>query len=122
MSLLCTGDPAEGRAHLDRAIALYDPWEHRQLATRFGQDTRVAILSFRSLAQWLLGYPEAAAADADRALQDAREIGHAATLMYALGHATLLTRIPCGNYTAAQAELDELAASRAKRAQRSGRL
>jgi class 3 adenylate cyclase/predicted ATPase len=110
MSLLCTGDPAEGRAHLDRAIALYDPAEHRPLATRFGQDTRVAILSFRSLAQWVLGYPGAAAADADRALQDAREVGHAGTLMYALGHVAELARIPCGNYTAAQAELDELAA------------
>jgi predicted ATPase len=110
MSLLCTGDPAEGRAHLDRAIALYDPLEHRRLATRFGQDTRVGILSFRSLAHWVLGYPQAAAADADRALRDAREIGHAATLMYALAHATLFARIPCGSYAAAQAELDELAA------------
>ena len=29
---------------LDQAIALYDPAEHRPLATRFGQDVRVAIL------------------------------------------------------------------------------
>ena len=110
MSLLCTGDPAEGRAHLDRAIALYDPIEHRPLATRFGQDARVSILSFRSSALWVLGYPEAAVADADLALQDAREIGHAATLMYALAHSTMLARIPCGSRAAAKAELDELAA------------
>ena len=64
-----TGDIAEGRAHLDRAMALYDPAEHRPLATRFGQDARVAILSFRSLALWMLGYPEAALADADHALE-----------------------------------------------------
>ena len=82
--LLCTGDIAEGRAHLDQAIALYDPAEHRPLATRFGQELRVATLCFRSIALWLLGYPEAALADADQALRDAREIGHAATLMYAL--------------------------------------
>ena len=85
-SLLFTGDIAEGRAHLDQAIALYDPAEHRPLATRFGQDVRVAILSYRSWALWLLGYPEAALADADHALKDAREIGQAATLMYALCH------------------------------------
>ena len=85
ISLLCTGDIAEGRAHFDRAIALYDPAEHRPLATRFGQDVGVAILSYRSLALWLLGYPEAALADADRALKDAREIGQAATLMYRAG-------------------------------------
>ena len=46
----------------------------------------VAILAYRSLALWLLGYPEAALADADDALKDAREIGQAATLMYALLH------------------------------------
>jgi predicted ATPase len=34
LSLLHTGDIAEGRAHLDQAIALYDPGEHRPLATR----------------------------------------------------------------------------------------
>ena len=45
------------------------------------QDARVAILSYRSWALWLLGYPEAALADADHALKDAREIGQAATLM-----------------------------------------
>ena len=38
MSLLNTGEIAEGRAHLDRAIALYDSAEHRPLATRFGHD------------------------------------------------------------------------------------
>ena len=38
ISLLLTGDIAQGRAHFDQAIALYDPAEHRPLATRFGQD------------------------------------------------------------------------------------
>jgi predicted ATPase len=87
ISLLCTGDIAQGRAHSDCAFPLYDPAEHRPLATHFGQDVRVAILCYRSLALWLLGHPEAALADAERALKDAREIGQAATLMYALVHA-----------------------------------
>jgi class 3 adenylate cyclase/tetratricopeptide (TPR) repeat protein len=59
-SLLQTGDIAEARGHLDQAIALYDPADHRPLATRFGHDVGVAILSFRSWALWLLGHPEAA--------------------------------------------------------------
>jgi class 3 adenylate cyclase/predicted ATPase len=109
-ALLFTGDIADGRAHYDRAIALYDPVEHRPLATRFGVDIRVAILPFRSLALWVLGYPGAALADADCALHDAREIGHAATLMYALDHATMFAHIHCGSYTAARAELEELLA------------
>jgi predicted ATPase len=109
MWLLHTGDIAAARAHFVRAIALYDPPAHRPLATRFGQDIRVAILSFGSMALWLLGYPEAALADADQALSYARETGQAATLMYALG-VTALTHIVCGNFAAASAMLDELAA------------
>jgi predicted ATPase len=108
-SVLHTGAFAEGRAHLDRAIALYDPAEHRPLATRFGQDIRVAALSYRSWALWMLGYPEAALADTSHALRDAREIGQAATLMYALVHASLV-HIQCGNYPTASAEADELVA------------
>jgi class 3 adenylate cyclase len=68
-SLLDTGDIAEGRAHCDRAVTLYDPASHRSLATRFAQDSRVATLSFRSRALWLLGYPDAALADVDDALR-----------------------------------------------------
>ena len=109
-SLSFTGDVAEGRAHYDRAIVLYHPVEHRPLATRFGQDVGVQVLSHRSLALGLLGYPDAALADADRALNDAREIGHAATLMYALYHAAMYAHIHCGNYKAAKAELEELEA------------
>jgi class 3 adenylate cyclase/predicted ATPase len=108
-SLLYTGHMAEGRVHYNRAIALYNPAEHRPLATRFGQDVGVAILSYRSLALWLLGYPEAALTDAEHALKDAREIGHAATLMYALAHAPL-THIYCGNYQTANAHVDEVVA------------
>ena len=108
MSPLLTGEVAAGRAHFDRALALYDPTEHRPLATRFGQDVGVAILSFRSLALWLLGYPDAALADANHALKDAREIGQAATLMYALNNTAIFAHIHCGNYKAAKAELEEL--------------
>src|SRR5215467_13068776 len=108
-SVLHTGAFAEGRAHLDSAIALYDPAEHRPLATRFGQDIRVAALSYRSWALWMLGYPEAALADTSHALRDAREIGQAATLMYALVHA-LVVHIQCGNYPTTKAEADELVA------------
>ena len=110
ISLLFTGDIAEGRAHLDQAIALYDPAEHRPLATRFGQDVGVAVLSYRSLALWLLGYPEAALRDADDALKNAREIGQAATLMYALAYASLIPYTLCGNYAAATAQAEELVA------------
>jgi class 3 adenylate cyclase/predicted ATPase len=108
-SLLYTGEIAQGRAHYDQAIALYHPAEHRQFATRFGQDTGVAILCYRSLAIWLLGYPETARNDIEHALKDAREIDHAATLMYSIGHAQL-PYIYRGDYAAASALTDELIA------------
>jgi predicted ATPase len=108
-SLLLTGDIAQGRAHFDRAIALYHPAEHRSLATRFGVDLGAAVLSRRSLALWLLGYPEAALADADHAIEDAREIDHAGTLIHALA-TTPLTLIHCGNYATASAHSAEVVA------------
>ena len=108
-SLLCTGDIAEGRAHYDQAIALYDPIKHRPLATRFGQDVGVAILGYRSQALWLLGYPEAALADAEHALSSARAIDHPATLMYTLGTTSPVV-IHCGKYALANALVDELVA------------
>jgi len=104
-SLTCRGAFAESRAHYDQAISLYDPAEHRPLATRFGQDVGVITFWWRSLALWALGYPESALADTERALKNAREIGQAATLMYAL---TPITHTYCGNYSTANAILDEL--------------
>jgi len=109
MSLALVGDLTQGRAHLDRAMALYDPAAHRPLATRFGQDVGVSILSYRSLAVWALGHVDAALADADHALRDARGIGEAATLMYALLHSAI-THILCRNYATANAQSDELVA------------
>ena len=109
MSLLHTGDIAEGRMYFDRAIAFYDPAAHRRLATRFGQDLRVSILCYRSFALWMLGYPEAALDDIEHALQDAREIGHAATLMYTVANAQL-AHFLCRNYERAKTLIDELIA------------
>jgi hypothetical protein len=53
-SLTFTGNISEGRAHYEQALALYDPSDHRSLATRFGQDVGVTILCYRSAALWLL--------------------------------------------------------------------
>jgi predicted ATPase len=107
MSLLYTGEIAEARPHLERAIALYDPAEHRPLAVQFSQDARVHALSYLSLALWFLGHPEAAAAAWRRALNEARGIGQAATSMTVLA-LTTLTLILCGDYAAAKAQSDEL--------------
>jgi predicted ATPase len=108
LSLLHTGDIANGRAHLDRAIALYDPGEHRQFATRFfGQDAGAAILCWRSLALLLLGYPNAALRDTKEALNIGRDSAHSATLTYALNF-SVFQHVYCGDFAAANAHIDEL--------------
>ena len=104
---MLTGELTEGRAHYDHAFALYDPAEHRPLGTRFGQAVVVSNLVYRALGHWLLGSPEAALADADHALEHAREDGHASTLMYAQLH-TSFTNILSGQFAAANAQSSEV--------------
>jgi class 3 adenylate cyclase/tetratricopeptide (TPR) repeat protein len=106
-SLLLTGEISNGRKHYDQAFALYDPAKHRPLATRFGQDIGVSIFVYRALAQWMLGYPDTALADADHAVEDARASGHASTLMYAQFH-TSLTNVLCAKYAAANAQSNDV--------------
>ena len=108
-SVLHTGAFAEGRAHLDRAIALYDPAEHRPLATRFGQDIRVAALSYRSWALWMLGYPDAALADTSHALAG-RARDRPSRHSDVCARPRVVDHIQCGNYETANAEADELVA------------
>jgi len=109
-SLLHLADFAEGRAHYAQALALYDPAEQRPLVARFGGvDIRVAILANRSIGLWPLGYPEAALADAEQALQYAREVSQAQSLMFALVYASI-TYSFCANYALAKALADELVA------------
>lgn len=106
-TLAFMGDIVGARSHYNEALALYRPAEHRRLMTRFGQDLRVTCLAFRSMDLWLLGYPEAALKDADCALMEARQIEHAATLMFTLNFPILLNTY-CGNYDAANERINEL--------------
>ena len=108
-TLSIVGAPAQGRKHCDHALALYDPVEHRSMAMRFGVDLRVAILFHRAGILGALGYPAAANADAEDALSSARATGHASTLLLALV-ALEKFYLFSGNYTAANAALNELEA------------
>jgi class 3 adenylate cyclase/predicted ATPase len=100
----------EGRSYLDRAIALYSPDEHRPLAARFaGQDLAVAAFSYRSYALWQLGYPQAALRDVELGLSSARQIGQAASLLYAMFHFSVV-EILCGRIDAGAALATEMRA------------
>src|SRR4029077_19601088 len=102
-------DLAQGRAHCERALALYNAAEHRALAARFCDGVWVTNWPYRSLALWVMGYPEAALADLNQAISEARDNGEAATLMFALGHAPLIL-LWSGNYITAATMIDEVIA------------
>ena len=104
VTLLHIGEIEDALVHFDKTLAIYDPSKHRQLATRFGQDVRVAILFYRSLAHWSVGYPERALADAAQAVQEARKIGQAATLLPTLT-LTSLSYCHCGDYESANRQV-----------------
>ena len=108
-ALTLMGDFVDGKEHFDRALAIYDPAEHRPLTTRSGRDVGVTLLSVRSGCLWQLGYPAASRNEGERAVNEAREIGQAATLMYALFWASWHHML-YGHYAEAQSLLDELAA------------
>jgi predicted ATPase len=107
-SLLLAGDLTEARVHFDQGMPLYNAAEHRPLLTQFGEDPGLVILFFRSKALWLLGYPEAALADVDQALKDARASGHAALLIWALIGSFFIVDSYRGNYATADRRVDEL--------------
>jgi predicted ATPase/class 3 adenylate cyclase len=106
LSLLHTGNIADGRAHLDQAITLYESAPHQPLVTQFGQHVGAASLCWRSIACWLLGYPEAARADAERALAVARDTRHLATSIYVLNFG-FWSHVHLGDYATASALADE---------------
>ena len=103
-----TGNLAVARANFDKGLKRYDPAKHRPLATRFGQDVGLVMFCRRAQALWLLGYPEAANKDNNYAITYAREIGLAASLMFALS-VTSDTDVMSRNYATAMAKIDELA-------------
>ncbi len=103
---LSSGEIGASWTHFDQEITLYNPTEHQQAAARFAPDITLMSISWRALASWMLGHPEAALADLDRALALAREIGRAVDLMFVL-IGTQPTRIQSGDYATARAELDE---------------
>jgi predicted ATPase len=64
-------------------------------------------LVYRSLVLCHLGYPESARVDVDEAVKDARDLGQAGTLVYAVGVGAL-SEIHCGRFRLAEARVEEL--------------
>ena len=107
LTLFHAGKIADGRAHLDRAIALYDPAEHLHLATRFGQDVGATGLAWRSFALWCSATPRTHSRRRARPQDRAREPAlRDPDLRAEFQH---FPHLSCGNFTAANALIDEFA-------------
>jgi class 3 adenylate cyclase/predicted ATPase len=86
-SLITMGELQLGYAHIEQAVALYNPHQHRSMAFRYGQDTGVAAQALLALALGYLGYPDQALQGSHQAVYAAHELNHANTLGYVLTHA-----------------------------------
>jgi class 3 adenylate cyclase/predicted ATPase len=73
-TLFFLGDFAHARAHLERAVALYDPLKRRP--HRALTDPGVSSLSILAGALWMLGYPEQARQKSTEALCLAEALAH----------------------------------------------
>jgi predicted ATPase len=83
-SLFYCGDVASAHAHLERAMAVYDPQQHRPLGIRYGEDLGLVGLVHLALALWMLGYPDQALATAHRALALGQTLVHPHSLAFSL--------------------------------------
>jgi predicted ATPase len=90
--LLVYGALRSARAHLEQSITFYDPQQHRDLVSLYGQDPKVTCLSYAAWALWLLGYPEQALRRSHEALSLAQELAHPFTRAMALQWASTLHR------------------------------
>jgi tetratricopeptide (TPR) repeat protein len=78
LGLICygMGDFKMASAHLERAVAEYDPERDRDGRFPFGQDTKVAAAVFLSCSYWAIGRLEDARAVSDGANAWAGELAH----------------------------------------------
>ena len=89
-TLFYLGEIAPARAHLEQAITLYDPPQHRAHAFRYGHDAGVACLCHVIEALWCLGAPDDALQRGHTALILARELAHPQSLAFALFFTAML--------------------------------
>ena len=85
---------ADARAHLERAVDMYDPSVHGPENAQgvIGQDPGVASLAFLAWMLWHLGYPDQALQRSREAIALAREISHPYSLVFALHFGTAVHR------------------------------
>jgi predicted ATPase len=109
LALTTMGSPDGALTHFDRAMALYSEADAHPLIALTGFDYRYPGLVMRAICLWLLGYPDAAVSESERAVDGARACGHAVTLLMTLSQSAIIQNL-CGRTQAATALADEVEA------------
>jgi adenylate cyclase len=91
--LFFRGELVPAWAHFERAMALYDPQQHRDRALLNAQDHMVSCLCHLAWGLIVLGYPDQAVTRIREALSRARELAHPYSLVYALIHAVIIHQL-----------------------------
>jgi predicted ATPase len=97
LSLLFNGQLPSALAHVEQALALYDPADRASVEDLARADIRVAGLGFTALILLWQGYPDRALACSEEALAAAHELRHAFTTTQALYHTCWLHQVRGGS-------------------------
>ena len=83
-TLFGMGDFAASSKHAEQGIALYNPQQHRSLASRqVWVDPGIACFTFRAWSLWYLGYPDQALKKAQETQVIMRELSYPLSIAYA---------------------------------------
>jgi class 3 adenylate cyclase/predicted ATPase len=105
---LPAGDFRRARFHLEEALRLYDPAEHRSPAFVYAFDPRVVCLDYLARTLLPLGLPERALEANDEAIREARRVSHRNSLALPLFFGGVIHQI-VGNREGVEARCAELA-------------
>jgi predicted ATPase len=105
--LLSLGEFTAAREQFEKGIALYDPQQHRFMASLYGDDPGIICLALSALTLWFLGYPAQALRNSQKALALAQDLALPYNLALALDLATWV-HFYRGERQAAQACIEAL--------------
>jgi DNA-binding winged helix-turn-helix (wHTH) protein/predicted ATPase len=76
--------------HTEHGLILYEPQQHRALASLYGKDLGVSSRYWSAMALWFLGYPDRALQEVNASLSLARNLRHPYSVTAALNRAACL--------------------------------
>ena len=89
------GDSSIATDYIDRAIEYYDPEEHASLSYTYGRDFGVYGAGHKAWNLFMLGYPDSALSESEKAVAAARHLGQPHAIGFALVNRSELLAMLC---------------------------